>query len=169
MPLVTTTEMFKKAYSGGYAPLLKNIARDEWGYMGWFVTDMINGADYMNWRDIVAISAGGMHSIGLKADGTVVAAGDDRAFPGISRWTDIIAVSGGSRYTIGLKADGTAVAVGTGNYGETSIFTWSNLVAVCAGNTHTVGLCSDGTLVAVGRTDYHQCDLSSWQGIKLPN
>ncbi len=131
--------------------------------------DTYGQCQVQDWRDIVAISAGGMHSIGLKADGTVVAAGDDRAFPGISRWTDIIAVSGGSRYTIGLKADGTAVAVGTGNYGETSIFTWSNLVAVCAGNTHTVGLCSDGTLVAVGRTDYHQCDLSSWQGIKLPN
>ena len=35
-----------------------NIARDEWGYMGWFVTDMINGADYMNWRDIVAGGGG---------------------------------------------------------------------------------------------------------------
>ena len=27
--------------------------------MGWFVTDMINGADYMNWRDIVGGGGGG--------------------------------------------------------------------------------------------------------------
>ena len=46
------------AYSGGYRPLLTGIARDEWGYMGWFVTDMINGADYMNWRDITAAGGG---------------------------------------------------------------------------------------------------------------
>ena len=47
------------AYSGGYRNLLVNIARGEWGYMGWFVTDMINGADYMNWRDVVAGGGGG--------------------------------------------------------------------------------------------------------------
>ena len=46
------------AYSGAYRPTLVNIARGEWGYMGWFVTDMINGADYMNWRDIVAGGGG---------------------------------------------------------------------------------------------------------------
>ena len=45
-------------YSGGYRPTVTNIARNEWGYMGWFVTDMINGADYMNWRDIVAAGGG---------------------------------------------------------------------------------------------------------------
>ena len=46
-------------YSGGYRNLLVNIARNEWGYMGWFVTDMINGADYMNWRDVTAGGGGG--------------------------------------------------------------------------------------------------------------
>ena len=46
------------AYDGGYRPLLTNIARDEWGYLGWYVTDMINGADYMNWRDVVAAGGG---------------------------------------------------------------------------------------------------------------
>ena len=46
------------AYSGGYRNLLTNIARGEWGYMGWFVTDMINGPDYMNWRDVVAAGGG---------------------------------------------------------------------------------------------------------------
>ena len=46
------------SYSGAYRPTVVNIARDEWGYMGWFVTDMINGADYMNWRDIVAGGGG---------------------------------------------------------------------------------------------------------------
>ena len=47
------------AYDGAYRNLLANVARGEWGYKGWFVTDMINGADYMNWRDIVAGAGGG--------------------------------------------------------------------------------------------------------------
>ena len=47
------------AYDGAYRNLLVNVVRNEWGYKGWFVTDMINGADYMNWRDIVAGGGGG--------------------------------------------------------------------------------------------------------------
>ena len=46
------------SYDGGYRPVLTNIARGEWGYKGWYVTDMINGADYMNWRDVVAAGGG---------------------------------------------------------------------------------------------------------------
>jgi beta-glucosidase len=46
------------SYSGGYRNLLVNILRNEWGYKGWIVTDMINGADYMNWRDVTAAGGG---------------------------------------------------------------------------------------------------------------
>ena len=46
------------AFDGAYRNLLTNIARGEWGYNGWYVTDMINGADYMNWRDVVAAGGG---------------------------------------------------------------------------------------------------------------
>ena len=46
-------------YDGAYRNLLVNITRNEWGYKGWIVTDMINGADYMNWRDITAAGGGG--------------------------------------------------------------------------------------------------------------
>ena len=45
-------------YVGGYSPLLVNITRNEWGYLGSITTDMINGADYMNWRDIVMFGGG---------------------------------------------------------------------------------------------------------------
>ena len=47
------------SFDGGYRNLLVNIVRNEWGYKGWFVTDMINGADYMNWRDVTAAGGGG--------------------------------------------------------------------------------------------------------------
>ena len=45
-------------FVGAYSPLLINISRNEWGYEGAFVTDMINGADYMNWRDITYAGGG---------------------------------------------------------------------------------------------------------------
>lgn len=45
-------------FAGANAGTQIQIARNEWGYMGWFVTDMINGADYMNWRDITAGGGG---------------------------------------------------------------------------------------------------------------
>lgn len=45
-------------FSGGDAGLLTQIVRNEWGYEGWLVTDLINGADYMNWRDIVFAGGG---------------------------------------------------------------------------------------------------------------
>ena len=45
-------------YVGAYENLLVNIARNEWGYLGWYNTDMINGTEYMNWRDITAAGGG---------------------------------------------------------------------------------------------------------------
>lgn len=45
-------------FAGAHEGLLVQITRNEWGYDGWIVTDMINGADYMNWRD-VTIAGGG--------------------------------------------------------------------------------------------------------------
>jgi beta-glucosidase len=45
-------------YVGAYENLLIGIARNEWGYTGWYNTDMINGADYMNWRDITFAGGG---------------------------------------------------------------------------------------------------------------
>lgn len=46
-------------FSGAHAGLQMQIARKEWGYEGYTVTDMVNGADYMNWRDNVFGGGGG--------------------------------------------------------------------------------------------------------------
>jgi len=76
----------------------------------------LNGYGQCNvsdWKDIVAIDVDTSHTVGLKADGTVVAVGDnDDGECNVSDWKDIVAISAGGRYTIGLKADGTVVAVG---------------------------------------------------------
>ena len=114
------------------------------------------------------VSAGGYHTVGLKADGTVVAVGDN--YDGqcdVDVWTDIIAVSAGGNHTVGLKADGTVVAVGKSDYGQCAVAGWTDIIAVCA-RYHTVGLKADGTVVAVGENYWGQCDVKHWTGIKLP-
>ncbi len=45
-------------FAGGHKGLLTQIVRNEWGYDGGIITDMINGADYMNWRDVTWAGGG---------------------------------------------------------------------------------------------------------------
>ena len=56
--VMTAINRIGTQFVGASEELLINIARNEWGYTGAFVTDMINGADYMNWRDITFAGGG---------------------------------------------------------------------------------------------------------------
>ena len=106
------------------------------------------------------------HTVGLRSDGTVVAAGDnDEGQCDVSGWMDIVAVSAGQWYSVGLKSDGTVVAVGWNLYGQCDVEDWTDIVAICAGDDHTVALKSDGTVVAVGSNLHGQCDVSGWTDI----
>ena len=112
------------------------------------------------------VSAGVYHTVGLKADGTVVAAGSNRNGQcSISNWKDIVAVSAGRYHTVGLKADGTVVAVGSNLSGQCNISGWKKIIAVSAGGSHTVGLKADGTVVATGLNAHGQCNVSGWTDI----
>ena len=123
----------------------------------------------MLWDEIAVratISAGDYHTVGLKADGTVVAVGSNSSHQcDISDWTDIVAISAGGYHTVGLKADGTVVAVGDNQYGQCEVGDWTNIVAISAGYCHTVGLKADGTVVAVGENGDGRCDISDWTNI----
>ena len=112
------------------------------------------------------VSVGLSHTVGLKADGTVVAVGEnEKGQCNVSGWTDIVAVSAGSYHTVGLKSDGTVVAVGHNGDGQCDVSGWTDIVAVSAGEDHTVGLKADGTVVAVGSNYYGQCNVSGWTDI----
>ena len=111
------------------------------------------------------IATGSEHSVGLKADGTVVAVGhNEYGQCNVQDWTDIIAISAGSFHTVGLKANGTVVATGLGSNGECDVSDWANIIAISAGNDHTVGLKSDGTVVVAGDED-GELDFSNWTNI----
>jgi len=116
--------------------------------------------------NIVTVSAGGYHAIGIKKDGSVVATGiNDDGQCNIAEWTDIVAVSAGQYHTVGLKNDGTVIAVGSKYKDKCEVDDWSNITAIAAGIGHTVGLKKDGTVVAVGRNEEGQCDVSEWTDI----
>jgi hypothetical protein len=112
------------------------------------------------------VSAGDLHTVGLKSNGTVLAVGDnEHGQCNVSGWTDIIRVAGGGLHTVGLKSDGTVVATGNNRYGQCNVGGWTNIIQVAAGGYHTVGLKSDGTVVAAGYNYYGQCNVGSWRNI----
>jgi len=112
------------------------------------------------------ISAGTNHTVGLKADGTVVATGNNNhGRCNVNDWNDIVAISAKYNHTVGLKSNGTVVAVGANEYGRCNVSEWSNIVAISAGWHHTVGLSNNGTVVAVGENNNGQCDVSDWTDI----
>lgn len=54
-----------------------------------------------DWKDVISVSAGGWHDVGLKSDGKVVVTGDNTYGQcNTSLWTDIKAISAGDRHTV---------------------------------------------------------------------
>lgn len=134
--------------------------------------------DVSQWSGVIDVSSGANYPgteldnadksfvVGLKLDGTVVAAGNnDFGQINVGSWTDIVAVSAGSGETVGLKSDGTVVAAGNNDYGQLNVSDWTDIVAVAAGRGFTIGLKSDGTLVSAGTYEYSMVDVSGWDNI----
>jgi len=112
------------------------------------------------------VAAGYDHTVGLKADGTVVAVGDnDYLQCNVGGWTDIVQVAAGHSHTVGVKSDGTVVAAGNNYFGKCNVGGWAGVVQVAAGGQHTVGVEADGTVVAVGRETAGQINVGSWTDI----
>lgn len=59
-------------YVGAHSGIVEQIVRNEWGYKGGLVTDMINGPMYMNWRDAVAAGGGALLGTSAKWEGTAL-------------------------------------------------------------------------------------------------
>jgi hypothetical protein len=111
-------------------------------------------------------SAGGYHTVGLRAAGTVVAVGyNSNGQCNVGGWTNITQVAAGDLHAVGLRSNGTVVAVGDNSYGQCNVGGWTNIIQVAAGAYHTVGLRSDGTVVAVGDNGQGQCNVGGWTNI----
>ena len=96
-------------------------------------------------RESVAVS--NLFSLGLKNDGTVVAACDStNGAREVSGWTDIVSVAIGS-CSIGLKSDGTVVVSDTSNKNMAKVAEWKYIVAIYAEGGTVAGLRGDGTVI----------------------
>jgi hypothetical protein len=123
------------------------------------ITANFEGVNFM-------VSAGGYHTVGLKADGTVIAVGyNDQGQCDVGGWTNIIQVAAGNCHTVGLRSNGTVVATGDNGIGQCNVGGWTGITQVAAGSRHTVGLKADGTVVAVGYNYHGQCNVGAWTNI----
>ncbi len=120
--------------------------------------------DVDGWSDIVTVSAGYEHTLGVRSDGTVVATGSnifDQCE--VVDWRNVTDVAAGTFHSLGLKNDGTVLAAGDNDDGQCDVGGWSDITEIAAGYHHSVGLKSDGTVVATGDNEYGQCNVSGWK------
>lgn len=128
--------------------------------------DNMSYPEVERWNDIIAISAGQDHIVGLKRDGTCEATGSGgNGECDVSKWNDIVAISAGDFHTMGLHSDGTVVATGSKLDRKCATGNWKDIVAISAGTNHSVGLKRDGTVITAGNNDFGQCDVRYWHDI----
>ena len=110
---------------------------------------------------IIAISAGQMHTCGLKADGGLVCWGDDSYGQSASPAGRFLSVSTNNAHTCGVKADGSVSCWGYNWQGQVSGTPSLNHVpatashpgpylSVSAGGYHSCGLKDDGSIACWG-------------------
>ncbi len=103
--------------------------------------------------DAVGVSGGEVHSLALRANGTVVAWGGNGSgqinVP--AGLTNAVVVAAGQGHSLALRADGTVAAWGTNFLGPTNMpVGLTNAVAIATKSNHSLVLRADGTVVAWG-------------------
>jgi hypothetical protein len=105
--------------------------------------------------NIIAIAAGGQHYLALRADGTVIAWGNNSFGqisipPGLNQ---VVAIAAGDYHSTALRADGTVVVwgryfTGAGYVAPVVPAGLANVQAVAAGSDHDLAFFGNGSLPA---------------------
>ena len=101
------------------------------------------------WKNIISVAAGYHNTVGLMANGKVVAAGkNEDGQCNVGEWKNIVAIATSPKvgHTLGLKSDGSVVA--TGYASSCYVLAWRNIISISAAMFFSVGLQSDGSVVA---------------------
>lgn len=112
------------------------------------------------------VATGSQHTVGLGANSTVVAVGNNASGQCcVGNWTNVIQVGVGAAHTVGLTGNSTVLAAGDNEYGQCDVGDWQDIIQVGAGYYHTVGLRGNGTAIAEGLDLYGQCNVGDWADI----
>ncbi len=109
--------------------------------------------------------AGASVVCGLKADGTVLLAGDKHHKCDVHGWEKIAQIAVGSwanvgdEYIVGLKTDGTVVATGNNKERQCDVENWTGVIQVVADSEYTLALRTDGKVLSTGTK------LNNWDNI----
>ncbi len=129
----------------------------------------------------VKVSAGYLHSLAIKSDGTVWSWGYNKygqlgdgttdskcSSVQVANLTDIIEVAGGGYHSLALKSDNTVWSWGYNTYGQLGDNTKTlkttaiqvngldNVKEIAAGKYHSLALKKDGTVWAWGKNEFYQ-------------
>ena len=119
--------------------------------------------DIYDWNEIQAFDMSDGHIVGIRKDGTAVAAGDNSYGQcDVEGYSEIVDVSVSENRTVLLKSDGTAVFLGERSADG---FTADSILFAEAAKNHTAAVLSDGTVTAVGSNDFGQCETEKWTDI----
>ena len=129
-------------------------------------TNSVDSAEISKWDKIKKVTVGYDFAVGLKKDGTLVAAGGkEYGQTLVSKAKKVKTVSAGAYHYVGLTKSGELFFNGSNENGECNVTDWSDIKDVECGPYATVGLKKDGTVMSTisGVENY---DLSGFTDIK---
>ena len=116
-----------------------------------------------DWKDITQVACGTHSVLGLKKDGTVVAAGDNRYGEcTVDGWTDVVQVVGGDYRNFGIRSDGTVLVTDWMKAIEeldsdfidiSAIEDWQDIVVLKDDSNLVMGVTADGELRFAGNME----------------
>ncbi|HVM49315.1 MAG TPA: hypothetical protein VMU04_14895 [Candidatus Acidoferrum sp.] len=112
--------------------------------------------------NLVAVAAGAWHSLGLSADGMVLAWGnnDSNQCDVPATLTNTLAIAAGGYHSLAIQANEAVAAWGANDYGQTTVPAGlAGVIGIAAGTWHSVALCADGTVCAWGDNTFGQTNV----------
>ena len=141
------------------AVLLANGTVVTWGTRS-SVTNKVSA-----WQNIIDLSSGWYHLVGLRQDGTLLTAGLGFAHSARKPDGNFIRVEAGMFHNLALRSDGTVAAWGDNTFGQCEMPKGlTNVVRIGAGRYHSMAVKQDGSVVSWGRNpknDFNQFDIPS--------
>ncbi len=118
------------------------------------------------WEDIKKVAVGYNFAIGLKKDGTLVAAGSNEYGQTlVTKAKEVKTISAGAYHFAGITKSGEVFEGGSNEHGECNIRDWTDIKDIECGPYATVGLKKNGTVVSTIPLS-ETYDLSAFTNIK---